>query len=135
MFAPSPIFSLLMPLLISTDLFTWSWLMGIAGPVLVTQAIAGIFGLIGLIFVTRRFLTIDFPAAMSGVNRRLDEHTKIFERLDLDIRKLVIDFTLLNERHTSLRGRVDRLEEREERLDLDDTRARRRTTRRETNGE
>lgn len=114
---------------------TWRWILDLAGPFLVAQALGGIIGLATLVIVTRRFLATDFPAAMNGVNKRLDEHTEIFKRLDLDIRKLVLDVSLLNERHSSLRGRVDRLEEREERLDLDDTRTRRRPTRRETNGE
>ena len=124
---------------------TWQWIIDLAGPVLVAQAIGGLIGLGTLVIVTRRFLSTDFPAAMlsvnkrldehaSAVNKRLDDHTRLFERLDLDIRKLVLDLAQLNERHISLRGRVDRIEQREERLDLDDTRTSRRK-RRETDGE
>lgn len=118
---------LMSPFLVA-DPGTWQWLMGLAGPILVGQAIAGLLGLGSLIIVTQRFLKTDFPAAMASVNSRLDAHAKIFERLDLDFRKLILDVTTLSERHVSLRGRVDRLEEREE---LDDTRSRRRTPRRE----
>lgn len=114
--------------------FTWQWAIDIAGPFLVIQALGGLLGLGTLVIVTRRFLATDFPAAMASVNRRLDEHTKIFERLDFDLRKLILDYTALSVKHDSLRLRVDRIEEREERLDLDDTRSRRRSARRE-NGE
>jgi hypothetical protein len=134
---PSLLFSVSLFLAFLADIpfGSWQWLMSVAGPFLIVQAIGGLLGLGSLVFITRRFLSTDFPAAMNSVYKKQDEHTKHIERLDFDIRKLAMDFVTLSERHSSLDRRVDRMEEREERLDLDDTRSRRRNSRRETNGE
>lgn len=96
---------------------TWEWLLGLAGPVLVGQAVLGIIGLIGLIFVLKRFLNVDFPAAMKEVNGRLDTLHTDLSRLRDDFQVSKMDLARLAERHDSLRGRVDRMEGREERLD------------------
>lgn len=101
---------------------SWEWLLGLAGPVLVAQAVAGLIGLGGLIFVIRRFLGSDFPAFRQEINGRLDTLHVDLSRLREDLQLSKTDLARLAERHESLRGRVDRMEDREERSGLDDTR-------------
>lgn len=96
---------------------SWQWLMDLAAPVLVTQAVAGIIALVGLIFVLRRFLNVDFPAAMKEVNGRLETLHSDLSKLRDDFQQSKMELARLAERHDSLRGRVDRMEGREERLD------------------
>lgn len=119
-------------LLAAAEFGSWQWLMELAGPILVTQAIAGIGGLIGLIFVIRRFLGSDFPAFRTEINGHLTILHADLNALRLDFQQNKLEVARLSERHDSLRGRVDRLEKREE-FELDDTRNRRRPRR--DNGE
>lgn len=100
----------------------WGQLLDLAGPALVTQAVLGLIGLGSLLLVTRRFLANDFPAFRKDVNDRLDTVHEDFGKLREDFRLQALDLTRLAERHESLRGRVDRLESREER-GMDDTRS------------
>lgn len=110
---------------------SWQWLIDLAGPVLVTQAVAGLIGLISLIFVIRRFLGTDFPEFRAEVNGHLTTLHTDLKSLREDFQLSKLDLAKLTERHDSLRGRVDRIEARSERLDLDDTRANRYNRRRD----
>jgi len=107
----------------TADPGSWQWIVDIAGPILVAQAIAGLVGLVSLVVVLRKFLSSDFPAAMREVNGRLDTLHMDLTKLRDDLQTSKMDLARLTERHESLRNRVDRIEGREERLD--ETRSRR----------
>lgn len=56
--------------------------------VLITQAVLGGIGLIGLVAILRRFLVTEFPATMASINGRLEALHKDFEDLSKDLREM-----------------------------------------------
>jgi hypothetical protein len=101
---------------------SWDWLLGLAGPVLVSQFVLALIGLGSLLILTRRFLATDFPAFKNEIKGQLDTLHRDLEKLRSDLQARSDDLLRLEERHDSLRGRVDRMENREARS-LDDSRA------------
>jgi hypothetical protein len=92
------------------------WISESVWPVLVVQAVAGVIAMIGLYAIIKRFLAVEFPAAMREVNNRLEALHHDFESLERELRQAVIDLTRLKER-------VDHIKEKQ---DLDETGSRRR---------
>lgn len=92
------------------------WLTGLVRPVLVTQAVLGTIALIGLVAVLRRFLSVEFPAAMAAVNTRLDTLHTDFKELEGEFRRSLLEVERLKEKVDNLTRRQD---------NLDDTRTRR----------
>lgn len=94
------------------------WLTDSARPVFVAQAIIGTIALIGLVAIIRRFLSVEFPAAMKAVNDRLDTLHHDFKSLERDFQGGMRDLERLKER-------VDQLDRRQNTLDDTATRRRR----------
>lgn len=105
-----------LPLLL---LLASDWLIDSARPIFVAQAIVGTVALIGLVAVLRRFLSVEFPAAMKNVNDRLDTIHSDFKSLESEFRRSLLEVERLKEKVDNLARRQD---------DLDDTRTRRRRT-------
>ena len=95
------------------------WLTDAVRPVLVAQAVVGTVALIGLIAIIRRFLAVEFPAAMKNVNDRLDTLHGDFKSLETEFRRSLLEVERLKERVENLTRRQD---------NLDDTSTRRRRT-------
>lgn len=95
------------------------WLTDSARPVFVAQAIIGTIALIGLVAIIRRFLSVEFPAAMKAVNDRLDTLHSDFKSLERDFQGSMRDLERLKER-------VDQLDRRQNTLDDTASRMRRR---------
>lgn len=93
------------------------WLTQAVRPVLVAQALIGTIALIGLVAVLRRFLAVEFPAAMKNVNDRLDTLHDDFKNLESEFRRSLLEVERLKERVENLTRRQD---------NLDDTGSRRR---------
>lgn len=93
------------------------WLTEAVRPVLVAQALIGTIALIGLVAVLRRFLAVEFPAAMKNVNDRLDTLHSDFKDLETEFRRTLLEVERLKERVDGLSRRQD---------NLDDTGSRRR---------
>lgn len=93
------------------------WLTDAVRPVLVAQAVIGTVALIGLIAIIRRFLAVEFPAAMKNVNDRLDTLHNDFRSLETEFRRSLLEVERLKERMENLTRRQD---------NLDDTAVRRR---------
>lgn len=92
------------------------WLTSSIRPILVTQAVLGTIALIGLVAVLRRFLSVEFPAAMLAVNVRLDTLHVDFKTLETKFTNTLLEVERLKERVNNLARRQD---------DLDDTMIRR----------
>lgn len=110
----------MMPILIHLIVFLQTssdWFTEAARPVLVAQAVFGTIALIGLVAVLRRFLSVEFPAAMKGVNDRLDTLHGDFKSLEAEFRQTLLQVE-------RLKVRVDNLKQRQD--TLDDTAIRRR---------
>jgi hypothetical protein len=93
------------------------WLTDAVRPVLVAQAVIGTVALIGLIAIIRRFLSVEFPAAMKNVNDRLDTLHSDFRSLETEFRRSLLEVERLKEKMDNLTRRQD---------NLDDTGSRRR---------
>jgi len=83
------------------------WLAASIWPVLVAQAAIGIIGAIGFFAVIRRFLTVEFPAAMEGVNKQLTSICVEVAEIKEELHKYQIDFVELRERVANLKFRQD----------------------------
>ncbi len=87
------------------------WLVDAARPVFVTQAIIGTIALIGLVAVLRRFLSVEFPAAMKNVYDRLETLHTDFKSLEIDFRRTLLEVERLKERVEGLTRRQDNLDD------------------------
>lgn len=83
------------------------WLVASLWPVLVTQAVVGIIAAVGFFSVLRRFLTTEFPAAMSGVRDSLEDIRSEVTGIKDEFRKWQLDVVQLKERVDNLKFRQD----------------------------
>lgn len=87
------------------------WLVDAVRPVLVAQAVVGTVALIGLIAIIRRFLSVEFPAAMKNVNDRLDILHSDFKSLEAEFRRSLLEVERLKEKMENLTRRQDNLDD------------------------
>lgn len=87
------------------------WLTDAVRPVLVAQAVIGTVALIGLIAIIRRFLSVEFPAAMKNVNDRLDILHGDFRSLESEFRRSLLEVERMKEKIENLTRRQDNLDD------------------------